>query len=116
LRVRFLADQNLNGDIVSGVVRRLPEIDFETAYEAGLEEASDAELLSFAAKESKLLVTHDRKTMPIHFGKFIETQNSAGILIISQNCEIVRAIEELIWVWEASEAEEYRNLIRQIPL
>lgn len=116
MKVRFLADQNLNADIVSGVLRRLPEIDFETAYEAGLEEASDAELLSFAAKEGKLLVTHDRKTMPIHFGRLIETQNSAGVLIISQNYEVAHAIEDLIWVWEASEAEEYINLIRQIPL
>lgn len=116
MKVRFLADQNLNDDIISGVLRRLPEIDFETAYEADLEQASDAEVLSFAAREGKLLVTHDRKTMPIHFGKLIETQNSAGVLIISQNCEVARAIEELIWVWEASEAEEYINLIRQIPL
>jgi predicted nuclease of predicted toxin-antitoxin system len=116
LRVRFLADQNLNDDIVSGVLRRLPEIDFETAYEAGLEEASDPELLSFAAKEGKILVTHDRKTMPTYFGRLIETQNSAGVLIISQNCEIARAIEELILVWEVSDAEEYLNLIRTIPL
>jgi hypothetical protein len=55
LRVRFLTDQNLNADIVSGVLRRLPEIDFETAYEAGLESASDAELLTFAAKKAKFL-------------------------------------------------------------
>jgi len=67
-------------------------------------------------KEGKILVTHDRKTMPIHFGWLIETQNSAGVLVISQNCEIARAIEELVLVWEASEAEEYLNLIRTIPL
>lgn len=116
MKVRFLADHNLNDDIVSGVLRRLPEIDFETAYEAGLKEASDTELLSFAAKEGKLLVTHDRKTMPTHFGRLIETQDSAGVLIISQNCDVATAIEELISVWEASEAEEYINLIRTIPL
>jgi len=116
LKVRFLADQNLNDDIVSGVLRRLPEIDFETTYEAGIERVSDPKLLSFAATKGRLLVTHDRKTIPIHFGRFLETQNSAGVLIISQNCEIARAIEELILVWEASEAEEYVNLIRSIPL
>ena len=116
MKVRFLADQNLNDDIVSGVLRRLPEADFETAYDAGLEAASDAELLLFAAKEGQLLVTHDRKTMPIHFGRFIETQNSAGVLVISQDCEVSLAIEELVLVWEASEAEEYLNLIRPIPL
>ncbi|MDQ2920172.1 MAG: hypothetical protein M3R52_00945 [Acidobacteriota bacterium] len=108
MKVRFLADQNLNDDIVSGVLRRLPEADFETAY--------DAELLLFAAKEGQLLVTHDRKTMPLHFGRFIETQESAGVLVISQDCEISHAIEELILKWEASQAEEYLNLIRPVPL
>jgi hypothetical protein len=81
-----------------------------------VESASDAELLSFAAKEGQLLVTHDRKTMPKYFGRFIETQNSAGVLIISQSCETSVAIEELVLIWEASEADEYLNLIRPIPL
>jgi hypothetical protein len=54
--------------------------------------------------------------MPKYFGRFIETQDSAGVLIISQNCETSVAIEELVLIWEASEPEEYLNLIRQIPL
>jgi hypothetical protein len=33
LRVRFLADANLDHDIVAGVLRRAPEIDFESAIE-----------------------------------------------------------------------------------
>ena len=54
--------------------------------------------------------------MPIHFGRFIETQESAGVLVIPQDCEISDAIEELILIWGTSEAEEERNLIRPVPL
>ena len=37
MKVRFQADADLNEDIVSGVLRRVPEIDFQTANEAELE-------------------------------------------------------------------------------
>jgi hypothetical protein len=54
--------------------------------------------------------------MPIHFGRFIETQNSPGVLIVPHNAEVARIIEELILIWVASDAEEYVNSIRTLPL
>jgi hypothetical protein len=60
-------------------------------------------------------VTHDRKTMPVEFGKFITTKTSTGVIIISQNLSISDAIESLILIWEASEAEEWINQIMSIP-
>jgi hypothetical protein len=37
-------------------------------------------------------------------------------LIISKRLEVAQAIEELILIWAASEAEEYVNSIRQLPI
>ena len=61
-------------------------------------------------------MTHDRKTMPKHFGEFINSQRSPGLFVISQRIDLLSAIEELILVWAASEAEEHVNSIRAIPL
>ncbi len=36
MKIKFQADADLNEDIVTGVLRRVPEIDFQTATEAGL--------------------------------------------------------------------------------
>jgi hypothetical protein len=36
MKVRFQADSDLNEDIVTGVIRREPRIDFQTANEASL--------------------------------------------------------------------------------
>ena len=116
MKIRFQADANLNEDIVNGVLRRVPEIDFQSAHDAGLERLSDPEVLRLAAREERILVTHDRKTMPLHFGKFIEAHTCPGVLIIAQDTEVHRAIEELILVWMASETEEYINSIRTLPL
>ena len=46
MKVRFLADADLNKAIVSGVLRREPSIDFLAAHAAGLRGMKDAEVLA----------------------------------------------------------------------
>lgn len=116
MKVRYQADTDLNEDIVAGVQRRVPEIDFQTADELELATLPDHEVLALAAQEGRILVSHDRRTMPTHFGQFIENHTSPGLIIISQKTDILLAIEELILIWSVSEAEEYVNSILTIPM
>lgn len=113
--VRFQADADLRQAIVTGTIRRQTDIDFQSAYAAGLEGKKDLEVLAIAAQDSRVIVTHDRKTMPAEFGKFIISQTSSGVLVISQNMPITDAIEALVLIWEASTAEEWINQIMSIP-
>lgn len=115
MKVSYQADADFNEDIVSGVLRRVPEIDFQTANEAELEGLTDLEVLALAASEGRILVTHDRRTMPAHFGKFIEHQESPGVLVVSQKADLLSIIEDLILIWTASEAEEYFNSVSTLP-
>jgi hypothetical protein len=116
VKIRYQADADLNEDIVTGVRRRAPEIDFQTAQEARLENLKDTDVLRLAAQSGRILVTHDRRTMPAHFGRFIETQRSPGLFIISQRADLLLIIEELILIWMASEGEEYINSLCALPL
>lgn len=113
--VRFQADADLKQAIVTGTIRRQPDINFQSAYAAGLEGKKDPEVLAIVAQDGRLLVTHDRKTMPAEFGNFITSQTSSGVLVLSQNMSISDAIEALVLVWEASSAEEWVNQIMSIP-
>jgi hypothetical protein len=113
--IRFQADADLRQAIVTGTIRRQPEIDFQSAYEALLEGKKDPEVLAIAAQDGRVLVTHDRKTMPIEFGKFIMSQTSSGVLIILQKMSVSEAIEAIVLVWEASTTEEWVNQIMSIP-
>jgi Domain of unknown function (DUF5615) len=115
-KIRFQADADLKQAIVAGTIRREADIDFKSANAAGFEGKKDEEVLAITARDGRVLVTHDRKTMPIEFGEFILSQNSSGVLIISQNLPISEAIDALILVWEASNAEEWVNQIMSIPL
>ncbi len=116
MKVLFQADADLNEEIVAGVMRREPAIDFQTAEDAALRGLSDPDVLARAASENRILVTHDRRTMPGHFANYIFQNASPGVFIISQQLRVRTAIEELLLIWVASESEEWRNLIVELPL
>ncbi len=116
MTIRFQGDYDFNQDIIAGVVRREPRIDFQTGHAAGLMGLPDDEVLELAAQENRILVTHDRRTMPLHFAKFITRRNSPGVLILSQKTDLDTAIEELVLIWTTTEADEWVNIICPIPM
>lgn len=116
MKPRFQADADLNRHIVSAVKRREPMIDFRTAQEAGLSGLGDEAVMAFAASEGRILVTHDRQTMPQHFGEFIQRYTSPGLLIISQYLPVSAAAEELLLIWFASAADEWVNQVASLLL
>ncbi len=48
-RPRFLADNDLNDHIVTGLLRREPAIEFKRAREVGLHNRPDPDVLAYAA-------------------------------------------------------------------
>jgi hypothetical protein len=112
MRVRFQADADLNHIIVKATLWREPGIAFQTAYAAHLAGVRDQEVLALAAQAGRVLVTHDRKTMRKYFGEFIGHANSSGVIVIPQKLPVRTAVEDLILIWTASEAEEWINRIQ----
>ncbi len=88
MNVRYQDDADLNQVIVTGVLRREPTVDFQTATAAGLEGVKDLEVLAIAARQKRILVTHgretrafgDRKTMPLEFAKFIVLKAKTNVV------------------------------------
>lgn len=82
---RFQADADFNQKIVLGLRRREPAVDFHDAHEGGVIGAPDLEVLRIAAESGRVLVSHDRKTMPAHFARFLESRSSPGVIIVAQD-------------------------------
>jgi hypothetical protein len=114
--VRFQADADLNLAILFGLQRREPSIDVQTAVVADLANRHDLEVLEIAAADGRLLVTHDQKTMPGHFATFVAQRESAGVILVPQHLPVATVIDELLLVWGASDADEWINRIRYLPL
>lgn len=70
MKIRFQADADLNQKIVTATQRLAPGIDFLTSFEANLSGLKDNQVLEKAAQDERILVTHDKSTMPAHFASF----------------------------------------------
>jgi len=116
MKVRFQADADLNQIILLATIRRQPEVDFQSANAAGLVGLNDIQVLERAADTQRVLVTHDRKTMPRYFAEFIGTKTSCGLLIVPQSLSVLEVVDDLILIWSATEQVEWTNRISVLPL
>ncbi|HEV8483517.1 MAG TPA: DUF5615 family PIN-like protein [Blastocatellia bacterium] len=115
--VRFFADQNFDGDIVRGLLRRIPDLDIVTAHQAGLSEAPDLDLLEWAANHERVIVTHDKRTMPDHAGHRIRTNlRMCGLVVVPMLLPLRQAIEEIELIAKCSQEGEWENRVQFLPL
>jgi hypothetical protein len=116
MRPRFQADADFNHKIVLGLRRREPAVDFEDAHAAGIIGVPDPGVLHKTADLGRILISHDRKTMPAHLARFLNSRSSPGLIIVPQDLDIGLAIEDLLLIWVASDAEEWKNGVGFLPL
>ncbi len=116
MKPRFQADADFNQKIVVGLHRREPALDFQTARRGDVIGRPDQEVLAIAARAGRILVSHDRRSMPAHFARFIESQMSPGLIVLPQDLDLAAAIEDLLLIWAASDSDEWHNTIMYIPI
>lgn len=113
--IRFQADADLDRDVVVGVKHREPALDFASAPER-LVKLPDPQVLELAVSEGRILVTHDRRTIPLHFRKRLdEGKSSPGVFLVSQFESVGPVVEAILMVWSASQEMEWRNQIFHLP-
>ena len=115
MKLRFQADNDLDRRIVVATRRLDPTIDFQTAQALKLHGVPDTLVLKRAAEAARILVSHDRRTLPGFFREFITTNASPGLIILSQRLPVGKEAELLHLLWEVSEAEEYVNILYSLP-
>lgn len=116
MKLRFQADADLKHAIISGVRRRIPVVDFQRATDVPLEGVADLDVLAIAAKERRVLVSHDKNTMIAHYREFTALATSPGLILVPQTgFPLARAIEGLVLIWELMEPAELENRICLLP-
>jgi predicted nuclease of predicted toxin-antitoxin system len=115
--LRLLADENLNHDLIRGVLRRMPSLDLVRVQDVGLREADDPSVLEWAAKERRIILTHDVNTMPAFaFDRIQRNQAMPGILVISQQAALAGVIEDILLIAECGEASDFDERVIHLPL
>jgi hypothetical protein len=116
LKLKFLADEDLRRAIVLGVRRREPSVSFIEAFELGSNGKDDLTVLEMAARDGRILVSHDVRTMPVHFRTFIAGRESPGLILVPQRAQLGRVIDDLVLLWLASDETDWINQICYLPL
>jgi len=115
--LRFAADENFNNHIVRGLLRRRPGLDIVRVQDAGLSGAGDPDVLAWAAREGRVLLTHDVATMPWHVEQLVRAAEPApGIFAVGRAVPIAAAIEDIMILAECSMEGEWEGLILYLPL
>ena len=99
MKIRFQANADLNHVILLAVVRREPALDFQSAVAARLAGLPDPAVLALAARENRVLVSHDQTTMPAHFARFVASESSPGLIIVPQHLPPAAAAGNAMLIW-----------------
>ena len=118
----FVFDEHLRGPLWQAVLRRNLRSDFvldvvRVGDPAELRLGStDAEILLWAERERRLLVTEDRHTMATHLQTHLRGgRNCPGILITRAGVRIPELVECLELIGAAGKPSDFSDAITYIP-
>ncbi len=114
---KILTDQNFDGPILRGLQARIPDLDVVRTEDMGLKRFHDRDILTWAANEGRLILTHDARTF-IHFAyeRMAEGKFFCGVVMIPDTMPRGRAIEELeILIQCTSDNELHNTVVRLHP-
>ena len=115
--LRLLADENLNHDLIRGVLRRMPSLDLVRVQDVGLREVDDPSVLDWAAREGRIILTHDVNTMPAFaFDRIRRSQAMPGMFVVSQQAALASVIADILLIAECSDSSEYNGQVIYLPL
>ena len=115
--LRLASDENFNGDIVRGLLFRLPELNLVRVQDVGLEGAIDPVVLGWAAENERIILTYDRATLPnFAYERVVAGEAMPGVFVINDRLPVGQAIEELVLVATCSEASEWVSRVLYLPL
>ena len=115
--LKLLSDENFNGDIVRGLFLRQPDLDLLRVQDVGLRKIDDPAILAWAADNERILLTHDRATMPdFAYNRLVGGEAMAGMFVVNDRMPIRQARDELLLLIDCSEQAEWQGIVLYLPL
>lgn len=119
MALKYLMDENVDPVYANQLRRLKPDLvvwavgEPETPAKGTL----DPEILCWCEEYNFVLVTNNRKSMPVHLNDHIaEGHNMPGIFILSPNLSVGQNLEELILLAEYSFDNEHQDQIIYLPI
>jgi hypothetical protein len=120
--LRFVLDEHLRGPLWSAIIRHnsLGGLPIDAARIGDPSDlplgTDDSNVLLWAERDGRILVTEDGHTMPGHLAQHIQLGHTApGIFVISAGFSIKEIVAYLELIAHAGEATDYENTITYVP-
>lgn len=117
--IRYLLDENMPPFYREQLLRYQPDLticsigDADTLPKATL----DPEILCWCEENGFLLVTNNRRSMPLHLADHLAVgRHVPGILVLRYQADVGQLIEDLILIAQAADEYEYQDRISYVPL
>jgi predicted nuclease of predicted toxin-antitoxin system len=115
--IRLLADHDFNERILEGLARREPTIDVLRVRDIGLSAAADPVILEWAAAERRVILTHDRQTMPgFVYARVAAGEPMPGVFLVDKRLPLGEAIDEILLAIHCLSPHECEDVIKYFPL
>jgi hypothetical protein len=102
---------------VRGLLRWQPELDIVSLQDVGLSGADDPTVLEWAAREGRVLLTHDVSTITKYACERVRAgQPMPGVFEVSRSVSIGCAIEDILLLAECSLDGEWEGQVHYLPL
>jgi Domain of unknown function (DUF5615) len=107
-----LADENFSHRILRGIKLRAGNLDVVVAQNVGLGGRKDAALLEWAAEHRRIVLTHDRQTIPKYaYDRVRALQPMPGVIVVSDTMPIGEAVEVLTIFLECGAAQDFAGFV-----
>ena len=114
--IRFALDEDFDDRIAEGVLSRNPAIDILDVKKVGMRGASDHEVLEWAAREGRVLLSHDRRTMrPIAENRVSLGLPMSGLIIMPQREYIGQCVNGIIDIHTYEDPEMWDTRVDFLP-
>jgi hypothetical protein len=115
--LRLISDENFNGDIVRGLLRRHAELDIVRVQNVGLTQTPEEDILEWAAGQGRVLLSHDVSTVPpAAYRRIGDEKPMSGVFIVPDRMPIGRVIDEILFLSTDAEPDEWKEQVVFLPL
>jgi len=113
----LVADENFNNTIIRGLLRLKPSLDIVRIQDVGLTSADDPTVLEWAARENRILLTHDVATITKYASeRILSGKYMPGVIEVTRAVPLGGAINDILLIAETCKKGELENQIIYLPL
>jgi predicted nuclease of predicted toxin-antitoxin system len=110
--LRLLSDENFNGEIIRGRVRAEPGLNLVRVQDIALLGADDPRILTWAADNKRVLLTHDRATIPAFaYDRVRAGEPMPGVFVIDARAAVGPTIDDILLFALCSEEGEWEGQV-----